>query len=261
MTTDQDWEEWGSSDPYFGVLSSSQFRRQNLSQKARDAFFLSGKEHVDLVFGTIRRVFDSEFSPQHTLDFGCGVGRLLIPLARSSSHAVGVDVSKSMLREARINCDRHHVDNVVFVQSDDALSAVTGEFDLIHSSVVLQHIAWSRGKGLIDVLLKRVRPGGMIALQFYHHCNAPRIVRALVRLRYASGIANKLRNLRRGVPLSEPAMQLHIYDLSIVLRQLRLSGFTEVYLCQSVDGNGEFESSFVFARRTGPEQERRPVLG
>ena len=29
--TDLDWEEWGKHDPYFGVISSDQYRKNNLN--------------------------------------------------------------------------------------------------------------------------------------------------------------------------------------------------------------------------------------
>ena len=249
MSTDQDWEKWGSMDPYFGVLSVDEYKQQNLSDEARDDFFRTGEQHVDWILATIRRVFAAEFEPRRTVDFGCGVGRLAVAFARRGSAVVGVDVSTSMLAEARSNCDRQDVRNVDLVLSDDELSAVEGEFDLVHSCLVLQHIPWKRGDKLIDELIKRVRSGGIIAIQFYYHCNAPAVVRGLVRLRYTSRAANALRNLLRGRPLSEPPMQVHVYDLPSILRRLRRAGFADVHQCLGTVANGTFESVTLFARR------------
>jgi hypothetical protein len=62
---------------------------------------------------------------------------------------------------------------------------------------------------------------------------------------------NSLRNLWRRRPLSEPAMQLHIYDEASIMRRLQRAGFTDTYQRLSTQGNGEFESTMLFARRTG----------
>ena len=259
MTTDRDWEKWGSEDPYFGVSSFDRFKRQNLTEQARKEFFKTGEEHVSMILETVRKVFDSEFVPERILDFGCGVGRLLIPFARTKCHVVGVDVSSSMLREAQANLERYEIRDVELVRPDDMTSTDDGQFDLVHSFLVLQHIPWNRGKRLIDELLRHVRPGGYIAVQFYHRCNAPRTVRTLVRLRYAFKAVNWTRNLLRGRPLAEPAMQLHIYDVSLIMRSLRLAGFTDAYQLLSTQGNGEFESTILLARRKGDAQRTAPV--
>jgi SAM-dependent methyltransferase len=219
----------------------------------RDEFFRSGEDHVHMIFETIRRVFDPQFAPKRTLDFGCGVGRLLVPFARRNSSVVGVDVSQSMLLEARLNCERYNVRDVELIPSDDSLSTVKGSFDLVHSSLVLQHIPWKRGTRLIDELLSRVRSGGVIAIQFYYGCNAPRLLRTLVRLRYASSTVNSVRNVWRRQPFSDPPMQLHVYDASSIMRRLKNVGFASTYQRLESPGSGEFESTMLFARRSSHE--------
>jgi len=250
MSTDRDWEEWGSTDPYFGVLSLDQFRQGNLSELSRAEFFRTGENHVDLVLSTIDAALKAGFSPGTVLDFGCGVGRLLVPFARRAARVTGVDVSRSMLEEARSNCDREQITDVSLVLSDDGLTAVRGEFDLVHSCLVLPHIPWNRGTVLIDELLRRVRPGGILAIQIYYRCNAPPLKRALVRMRYSSRIVNALRNIWRRRPPGEPPMQLHVYDLPSVIRRLRRAGFAKVHLLNEASPDGDFESTLLFAQRT-----------
>lgn len=183
MSTDKDWEKWGATDPYFGVLSSEQFRAEKIDRSARDRFFDSGRIHVERVMETIREHFDPRFSPVSVLDFGCGVGRLVIPFAASSVRVTGIDVSPSMLSEAARNCDAANVKNVTLAPSTD-ISRSIGQFDLVHSYLVFQHVSWARGRLLIQALSERVQPGGYLAIHFFTSCNAPKAVRLLVRLRY-----------------------------------------------------------------------------
>src|SRR5215217_7336394 len=138
--TDAEWEKFGRLDSYFGVASAEKFHTAALNPAALQEFFDSGRAHVDEVFGLIRKHSRPDFRPQRALDFGCGVGRITIPLAEVCDQVVGVDVSASMLDEARKHCSRHQVNNVELLPSDDALTAAPGTFDFVHSFIVLQHI-------------------------------------------------------------------------------------------------------------------------
>ncbi len=109
--TDHDWESFGKNDPYWAVLTQDRFRKKVLDETARRDFFLSGEKYIDWVFWMIHKHVDSEFNPGKGLDFGCGVGRLLLPIARRCQSAIGTDVSESMLLEAkkcRVGESREH---------------------------------------------------------------------------------------------------------------------------------------------------------
>jgi SAM-dependent methyltransferase len=171
--TDLDWEAWGARDPYFGVLTHERFRAGRIDDAARREFFRTGAEHVEHVLALCRRHLDPGFTPRRVLDFGCGVGRVAIPFARHAHEVVGVDVSISMLAEARANCDAQGCTNVVLLPSDDALSAVTGRFDLVHSYIVLQHVDPMRGLSLTGRLIECLRPGGIGVLHVTYGIRGP----------------------------------------------------------------------------------------
>lgn len=249
MSTDRDWESWGKQDPYYGVLSDERFRADTLTGDRKQDFFRSGEAHVASLFERISRLFPGEFSPRHSLDFGCGVGRLLMPIARRSEHATGVDVSPSMLAETEDNCAAEGIDNVELVRSDDTLSQVLGSYDLVHSHLVFAHIHPRRGLALIDILAGKVRPGGFIAVQVPYACSAPRWKRFLVKLRYQLPLLHALRNLLRGRPAGEPAMQLHTYPLPHLFRLLRRHGFKEIIVSTDTFGDGEFDAAVLLSRR------------
>src|SRR5690606_14862945 len=140
---------WGARDPYFGVLTHDRYRSSRITADDYLAFFESGRGHVEAVLASCRRHFGESFQPQRVLDFGCGVGRVLLPFSEVCDEVVGVDVSESMLAEARRNCARFGVTNATLVRADDTLSAIDGKFDLIHSTIVFQHIESERGLDLI----------------------------------------------------------------------------------------------------------------
>lgn len=246
MGTDRDWEKWGLVDPYFGVCSFERFHTGCMSEEDRVAFFSSGEAHIKGVLQRITENFGDAFIPQSALDFGCGVGRLLIPLARQVNRAAGVDVSQSMLAEAKRNCLITNIQNVDLFESDDNLSHVTGTFDLVHSHIVLQHIPWRRGRAILRTLATRVAPGGYLAVQVLTNYRGSQIVRGLAKLRYALPPANWLRNLLKKRPIFQPAMQMHVYDLDAVLSDLESGGFHCHYDEMNYQG---FTSTFIYARR------------
>lgn len=246
MGTDKDWEAWGANDPYYGVASDERFRAEAMTPAARRDFFASGTAHVDDVLKGAHAFFGADFKPRSCLDFGCGVGRLLIPFAQLVEHVTGVDVSPSMRAEAQRNCAAAGVSNVTVVASDDALSRIEGHFDLVHSWIVFQHIPWHRGRVLLQSLANHIAPGGGLVVQMLTASHAPAWMRGLVRLRYACPPVNWVRNMVRGRPLFEPAMQLHIYDLDAVLADLAKRGFD--YHCAE-EPYPEFRSTVIYAKR------------
>lgn len=164
--TDKDWQQVAMDEPYWGVLSADDFLRKKLTSGAKEQFFRSGEQYATHLMALITRHLDPGFKPRRILDFGCGVGRLAIPFARrASQEAVGVDIAPAMLDLCRQNAAEAGVTNLHAVQGDDTLSAVTGQFSLVNSYIVLQHIDPKRGMSLIQRLLALVEPGGIASLQ------------------------------------------------------------------------------------------------
>ena len=247
MSTDKDWKKWGAIDPYFGVYSDEKYRMSALNEEARTEFFQSGEAHVKKVIATIRNSFDPAFAPSTALDFGSGVGRMVIAMARRMTSVLGVDISPSMIAEASKNCERSGVHNVRFAESSDTLSNVDEAFDLVHSHIVLPHIPWRRGRKILQSLAERVRRGGYLVVQILTGSSESRPVRGLIRLRYWLPPVNWIRNLLRSRPLFEPAMQLNIYDLRAILDDLQERGF-DTPLC--VEENwGKYTSTMLYVRR------------
>lgn len=247
MGTDKDWEKWGAIDPYFGVLSSDEFHASKLNTATRQQFFDLGRDHIERIVRTIRDNFDSDFRPVSALDFGCGVGRLVIPIAALADNVVGVDVSSSMLAEAAKNCNEANIQNVDFIEALK-LYDLGLEFELVHSFIVFQHISWRRGRILIQELSERVKPGGYLAIHVFTSCKASRIVRWLVQLRYIFPPLNWMRNVVRNRPIFEPAMQLHVYDLKKIASDLVARKFGTPLLIEEPTGS-DFDSAILFARR------------
>lgn len=249
--SDRDWERFGKTDPYFAVLAAPQYHG-NLSESDRAEFFRSGETHVDHVLSIIRRRLDPEFAPARALDFGCGVGRLLIPLAARCREVTGVDVSSAMLAEARRNCESVGASRVRLLPSDDELSAVNGEFDFVHSYIVLQHVPVRRGEQLVEELVKRLAPNGIGVFHVtYDRAATKPLSRVLYWARTRVPGAHWALNVALGRPAETPLMQINRYSVTRLLHILRRNGCQEVYVRFS-DHQG-YLGVLLFARKTPDE--------
>lgn len=230
LNTDESWEKFGKSDPYFGVLSSERYRTAGLTDELRAEFFGSGERHVDTVFATIRDHLDPAFSPRSALDFGCGVGRLAIPFARRIPRVIAADVSDAMLSEAARNCVEQGVGNVAFVRSDDVLGSVPNGLDFIHSFIVFQHIPSARGFAILHHMLGRLAENGIGALHFTFTRHASWLRVLLQRVLEDVPFAVNFYNLARGRGFFNPDMQMRYYDLNRILDELYLCGCQDVHV-------------------------------
>lgn len=95
--TDRDWELFGQSDPYWAVVTHEKYHINNLNNDTIEEFYETGEKQIDWILTTIRKQLDPSFKPVSAMDFGCGVGRLSLGLAKRCRSVVGVDISNGML--------------------------------------------------------------------------------------------------------------------------------------------------------------------
>ena len=235
--SDKAWKAYGRTEPYYGVLSDERFRKKHLTPRALEEFFRSGEQDLDFFLATIRRHFDPQFTPKRALDFGCGVGRLTIPLARISSEVVAADVSTEMIAEAKRNCERRSISNVEFVQSDDRLSAVTGKFDFILSYIVFQHIPSRRSERILRAILDRLADGGFGCLHFNYTGPGSWARRVFHHARKIVPLLNNFANLMERKPFFAPMMQMNRANLNRVFCRLQKCGCENVIVRFTNHGN------------------------
>ena len=271
--TDQAWMAWGERDPYFAVITMPEFRKGAIDDTAKARFFEMGQRHARYVLHMCRRHVNPGFQPRTALDFGCGVGRVTLPLAGEVERAVGVDISPAMLEEAQRNATAQGVGNVQWVQSDDTLSRIDERFDLVHSAIVFQHIDVPRGRLLFARLLDCLAPGGIAALQLtyakaYHaetfgqppQPPTPRIATPTAapargwwaRLRgagtaVAAPVSQPARRAVASPPGQDPEMQMNPYNLTEIAFMMQSAGIQDFHTTFT-DHGGEW-GVFLFFQR------------
>ncbi len=241
--SDANWRLWGERDPYYAVLTDQRFRIGSIDQH-RQAFFESGRDFVAHWLTYIERHFGA-LPRGRALDFGCGVGRMTIPLSEHFAAVVGVDIAPAMLEEARRNsADRA----ITYVPSDDHLSQVEGTFDFVNSCIVLQHIPVARGMALLAKLLDRVGPGGGCLIQLSTKRNRSWGYELRYRIRNASRVGRAVMNLLQGKAANAPTMQMNEYSLAAVLPLFHDHGFADMLV--RFENHGGIDTAMIFARRS-----------
>lgn len=245
--TDRDWELLGDTDPYWAVLTDDQFHTDQLDADAIERFYQSGQSYVDLIFGLIRQYVDPAFTPTSGLDFGCGVGRLAIPLAMRVQQVVGVDISEGMLSKARERANQLHVTNAAFVRSDDQLSMVCSSFDFVHSFIVLQHIPSIRGYKICQRLVELIANGGVGALHVtFGRPAQPKMSWLRLARRHVITVLDVMRPLIGR--LLQPKMQMNSYDLNAVIGWIQDAGARRIHI-ELTDHGGCRGAMLIFQKR------------
>jgi SAM-dependent methyltransferase len=162
----QEWEELAKVDPLWAILTSSE--RLGGGWELAE-FFATGEAEISEML----KVADDLGEPvrrERALDFGCGVGRLSRPLAERFRECVALDISEGMVKLAReLNEDRPNCRFLVNAAPD--LGQLESEsFDLVYSSLVLQHMpSVEVVEAYVGEFLRILRPGGLAVFQALSH--------------------------------------------------------------------------------------------
>lgn len=158
--TKADWNRLGANDPLWAVLATPEHRH---GQWDREAFLATGRREIDAV---LEHATGLGLTPprERALDFGCGAGRLTVALADRVRSVVGVDISAPMLAKAR---ELDTSGRCVFIENDRPDLAILADrsFDIIVSSLVLQHLPTGLARGYLTELVRVLRPGGVLIVQ------------------------------------------------------------------------------------------------
>ncbi len=238
--TDVDWSKVAEDNPYWGVLSVEEFRGVALSPESEARFFASGEQFIFDTLAFARRHLAPDLKIDRALDFGCGVGRLLLPLAKlSAKGAVGVDVAPKMLELARANLQRAGFSGSKVVMGDDELSLVEGRFDFVNSFITLQHIPPERGLPIIERLLRILKVGGVFSLQMTYAKERRFFIHEQARAGFYRRTGNVIQDL---LPVSdrrpEGTITMYDYDLNeLVLLVSATAGEPVMMLPTNHDGH------------------------
>ncbi len=231
MKSDAEWEKVGKSEPYWGVLTFEKYKRKNLTFTSRQEFFRSGEEYVKHLFEIISLHFDKDFHPSLGIDFGCGVGRITIPLSKRCKEVIGIDVSMSMIEEAKRNCVFFNATNVRF---GNDLSKIKQKADFVVTALVLQHVESEKGLQLFGSLIDLLNPTGIACIEVPFSFKMP-LLRKVLSLTfrpivYKSRLAQKVYNLLTKREPNASFLIMNEYEVNAILDLLMQKGLDKTLI-------------------------------
>ncbi len=196
------------------MLSDEKYKSQNITEQDLQEFFSSGKLFVMDTEKRIKQCFDQSLSECSILDFGCGVGRLVIPFAKHSNQkVVGLDVSTDIIEKANVHKSEMNIQNLELRVFDGITLPPLPPFDFINSYIVFQHIEPSLGYLLLSQLLDKLKSGGILQVQITYGHTLPKLKYWNFFLRGKIPLYNYLYSLIKSRKLgSEPVMQMNHYS-------------------------------------------------
>jgi 2-polyprenyl-3-methyl-5-hydroxy-6-metoxy-1,4-benzoquinol methylase len=240
---DPAFDAFAEREPFFAVVTNSRYRARVITPDARREFFAAGEAVVHAIVRRIELAIDPQFGPTSILEYGCGVGRLAVPLARIASRrggrVVAVDRSAAMLRHASVHADTEGVGNIAFAGPDETLAGGR-QFDLVTCYLVLQRLPPAEGLTLVRRLLTVLLPGGVGAFQFPVASRSAPLTRALRLVRARVPGANAIVERLRGHGAAEPFIPTHVYAVNDVLALFREAGVEATHVV--FDDHGDLSS-------------------
>lgn len=158
------WETLGSEEPHFSVLSLPQYCSEEIEQNL-DQFWSSGESEASRIERIMNRYSFQSSSTRICSEFGCGIGRITIPLAKLFCRVHAFDISKTHIARAEKEVSERELKNIEFhLVTRDNLGSLPPA-DLVYCRLVLQHNPPPIIELLIRHLLRSVTKGGLAVIQ------------------------------------------------------------------------------------------------
>lgn len=160
--TTQSWQKMGESEPFFSVLTSDIFLKDNIDM---GRFYATGEREVEKIFDIFYHN-DIDSSPlKSCLEYGCGTGRVTKWLVNRFDTVYGYDISKPHLKIAEENAPGAKLYQIKSTSDLENLP----EVDFVYSAIVLQHNPPPVIEYILRSLLRCLTPKGVALFQVPTH--------------------------------------------------------------------------------------------
>jgi SAM-dependent methyltransferase len=247
------WELFARTDPLYAILT---FEGKQNNQWDTQEFFSLGKAEIERLLESIKSL-GLDLQRKRALDFGCGVGRLTQALAVHFDVVCGIDIAPTMIKLAR-QYNRYGDKCEFYINCAGDLSILSSNtFDLIYSSLALQHIDPRYSIGFIREFLRVLSPRGLLVFQLPQapldsvQKKTKRSLRSLMPL----PLRRLYHTLRYGG--SKPLMEMHGISKPEVLRVLEDSGGEILSLTEDAMAEHGWVSITYYATKRRPAKTQR----
>jgi SAM-dependent methyltransferase len=258
-TSDPRWEAFAAREPHFAVLTAPRFLQANLTPEHEREFFLSGEATVAWMLAVIDAGLAPGFAPMTTLEYGCGIGRLALPLAMRPGSVTAVDRSPAMLARARVEADRRELRHITFATPELVLSS-DRRFDLVVCYHVLQRMRRREARELISRLCRLIAPGGVGVFQWPYAAAESMAVSASRWVRQRVPGINSVANRVRGKGSDVPFIPTNLLPLASTLRAFDGPAFHGTHVALEHHEGLDYAIAFVEKRAESVPVRRTPRI-
>lgn len=159
--TEEAWSQLGVERPYHSVLTNPRFLPDAFEQN-EEAFWASGERAAAGLSSILARHALTDTKSKTLVEYGCGVGRVTIPLAARFAKVYGYDISQNHLDLARQRAS--DISNIEFRRTRQVSERLV-PCDVFYSRIVFQHNPPPVIRGLISKSLVCLKPNGIAIFQ------------------------------------------------------------------------------------------------
>ena len=157
------WTSLGETKPEYSVLSANEFDPA-FGVVEKKEFERTGYAELDQIDAILKRHSLIIDSFEEAVEFGCGIGRVTIPLAKRCKKLIAYDISGSHLDVALRNLDSQGIKNVELIKISKYNQKIN-PCDFFYSRIVFQHNPPPLIKALISEALTSLKKGGVAIFQ------------------------------------------------------------------------------------------------
>lgn len=217
----KNWDRLGQTDPLWAILGDPE-KKGGLWQV--NEFFATGRAEIGLLMQWVSALGEN-IGYRKALDFGCGVGRLTQALAEYFDEVFGVDIAPFMIKQAEKYNLKGERCRFYLNDTENLKIFRDNQFDLIYSSLTMQHIHPQYYKGYFEEFLRTLSPRGLLIFDLP---DEPVSLRARLR-QFAMNNTPTLLDVYRKIRFGQtPTMEVCGISPREVGRLLREKGFKVV---------------------------------
>jgi SAM-dependent methyltransferase len=150
--------------PHWSVLTEERFLPHNIAANL-DAFYAAGAWDAELLDATLARIGRRVGQFGHCVDYGCGVGRVTLQLARRFPRVTGLDISPPHLHLAREALGHAGLPHVTLTQVTPEHLMPVEACDFWYSRIVLQHCPPPMSLNILRHAFRSLSTGGVAMFQ------------------------------------------------------------------------------------------------